>query len=79
MGVPLARDTMPPPLPTPARPGGGLHLPTCVFARRKGHIVVRRHRQHAQHMHRAHSSGTGTPATSAMDAQLDKHAVQLAL
>ena len=46
MGVPLARDTMPPPPTHASTPGGGLHLPACVFARRRGHI--------------AFSSGAGT-------------------
>ena len=52
------RNAMPPPLPTPAPPGGGSSMPTCVFARRQGHIAL--------------SSGTGSTHTAHAQARRER-------
>lgn len=78
IGVPRARNAMPPPLPTPVRPRGGAHLPTCVFARRQGHIIVQRMEQGTQASTQWKRHAIREAAT-AMNTQLDKHTETLPL
>ena len=70
IGVPHARDTMPPPPPTPTPQGG---MCTCTPACLRGGKDMPHPAAQAghMHMHREHSIGTGTPAPDAtMNTQL---------
>ena len=74
------RDTMPPPYPRQNTGEGGLRMPTCVFARRKGHIIIQSgtgstthstvHTAAARERHGNASASAGNECT------LDKHTAQ---